>query len=67
MDREYWQVVAEEEDCKRLEFSTLEGNRWWKLMPIGALDAAPTFLANIMKLQMEWNTLAKECGLINVV
>ena len=33
---------------------------------MGALNAAPTFLANMMKLQMEWDTLAKERGLKTV-
>ena len=39
----YWQVVAEEEAHERLELFTPDGNRRWKLMPMGALNAAPTF------------------------
>ena len=33
---------------------------------MGALNPAPTFLAMMMKLQMEWDTLANERGLNNV-
>ena len=32
-------------------------------MPIGALNAAPTFVAMMIKPYMEWSTLAKERGL----
>ena len=35
-------------------------------MPMGSLNAAPTFLAMTMKLHMEWDTLAKERGFKNV-
>ena len=35
-------------------------------MPMGDLNAYPTFVATTMKLQMEWDTLAKELGLKNV-
>ena len=35
-------------------------------MPMWALNAAPTFVAMIMKLKMKWTTLAKERGLKNV-
>ena len=34
-------------------------------MPMGAINAAPTFVAIMMKLQMEWGTLSKERGLKN--
>ena len=32
-------------------------------MSMGTLDAAPIFVAMIMKLRMEWYTLSKERGL----
>ena len=35
-------------------------------MPMGDLSTAPTFLAMIIKLQLEWYTLAKDIGLKNV-
>ena len=58
-DSGYWQLVAEEEARERLALFTLDGNRRWKVMPMGPLNAAPTFLAIIMKLKMEWDTLSK--------
>ena len=34
---------------------------------MGGLNAAPTFVAMIMKLKMEWDTLANQRGIKNVV
>ena len=59
----YWKVVVEEEVHRRLEFFTLYGNWWWKVIPMEALDAAPTFVAMMTNLQMGWDKLAKERGL----
>ena len=50
MDIGYWKVVAEEEARERLAFFTPDRNRQWKVMPMGALNAAPKFVATIMKL-----------------
>ena len=33
------------------------------MIPMGDLDEAPTFATMLMKLQIEWDTLAKELGL----
>ena len=46
-----------------MEFFTLDGNQWCKVMPTGDLNSAPTFVAMMMKLQMEWDTLAEQRGL----
>ena len=62
MDSGYWQVVAEEKALKRLAFFSLDENRRWKVMPMGDLTAALTFVVMTMKLIMEWDTLAKERG-----
>ena len=35
-------------------------------MPMGDLNAAPTFVAIMMNLQMEWDTLSKDHRLENV-
>ena len=59
MDSGHWQVVSEEEDCERLEFFTPYRKRQWKVFPMGDLNADPTFVEIIIKLQMEWNTLSK--------
>ena len=66
MDSGYWQVLAEDEALKRLAFFTPYGKRQWKVMPMRSLNAAPTFLAIMMKLKIESDTLAKEFGLENV-
>ena len=65
MDSGYLKVVIEEEVSKIMAFFTPYRNLRWKVMPMGSLNMAPKFVAMMMKLQMEWYTLAKECGLKN--
>ena len=60
MDSGYWKVVAEEEARERLEFFTPYGKRWWRVIHMGSLNVAPTCVAMVMKLHMEWYTLSKE-------
>ena len=62
----YWQVVSEEEALKRHAFFTPDVKWQWKMIPIGSLNAAPTFVAMAMKLQIKWYELSKERGLKNV-
>ena len=62
----YWQVVSEDEARERLAFFAPGRKLRWKVMHVGALNAATTFVAIMMKLHMEWDTLAKERGLENV-
>ena len=50
MDSGYWKVVAEKKDHEILEFFTPHGKWRWKVMPMGALNASPTFVALMMKL-----------------
>ena len=59
IDSGYWKVVAEEEARKILSFFTRYGNQRGKLIPMWALNVAPTFVVMVMKLKMEWYTLAK--------
>ena len=49
-----------------MELLTPDGKRRLKVMTMGSLNEYPTFVAMTMKLQMEWDTLAKEHGLKNV-
>ena len=59
----YWKLVSENEARKRLTLFTPDGKRWWKVIPMGDLNAAPTFVLNVMKLQMKWDTLDNKRGL----
>ena len=63
MDSGYCQVVVEEMAQERLELFIPDGKWRRKLMPMGALNKAKTFVAMAMKIEMEWNTFAKERGL----
>ena len=66
MDSGYWKEVAEEEARKRLAFFTPDRKWRCKVMPMGDLNAAPIFVAIMMTLHMERDTLSKEHGLKNV-
>ena len=59
MDSCYWQVGAEEEAREILSLFTPDRKWRWKVMPIGDLNSAPQFVAMMIKLYMEWDTLAK--------
>ena len=56
----------EEDARERLAFFTPYGKWLLEVIPMGALNSDPKFVAMIMKLQMEWDTLAKERGLKTV-
>ena len=58
MESGYCQLVAEEEAREILALFTLYVKWQWKVIPMGALNTAPTFVAMKMKLQMEWDTLS---------
>ena len=66
MDSGYFQVVIEEDAQEILALFVLDRKIRCKMMHMGDLGLDPTFIAMMMKLQMEWDTLAKECGLENV-
>ena len=51
---------------KGLALFTPYGNIRQKVMPMGALNVAPTFVAMMTKLQMEWYALSKESDFKNV-
>jgi hypothetical protein len=63
LDSGYWQILAEKEARTRLAFFTPDGKKRWKVMPMGALNSAATFVAMMQKLQQQWDTLAKERGI----
>ena len=44
IDSGYWQVLAEGEAWQTLSFFIPDGKRQWKVIPMGALYAAPTFI-----------------------
>ena len=67
MESGYWKVVEEEEARERLALFYPDGKRLRKVMPMGDLNADPSFVAMMMKLQIEWDKLVKESGLKNVV
>ena len=52
MDSEYFQVLVEEDARERLAFFTPYGKWLLEVIPMGALNASPTFLAMMINLKM---------------
>ena len=52
-------MVVEEYAQERLEFFTLDMNKWWKVMPTGVLNLPVDFLEIIIKIQNKLNVLSK--------
>ena len=65
LDSGYWQVVAEKEAREKLAFFTPDGKKRWKVMPMGALNSASTFVAMMMELQRQWQALAEDRGIVD--
>jgi hypothetical protein len=63
LDSGYWQIASDMEARARLAFFTPTGKKRWKVMPMGALNSAATFVAMMTKLQHKWDRLAKERGI----
>ena len=63
IDSGYWQVVTDEKEREILELFVPDRKRQRKVIPTGELNPAPIFVAMMMKLQMEWDTLSKERGI----
>ena len=55
-------MVLPKEAREKLYFFKPDGKKRWKLMPMGALNSAPVFVAMILELQGRWNKLAVERG-----
>ena len=58
MDSGYWQIVAEPEAWAWLAFFTPKGKKRQTVMPMGALNSAPTFISMMLTLREHWNLLA---------
>ena len=50
MDSGYGKILSEEEAHERLVNFTPDRNWQWKVIPMGELNAAPTFVAIMMNL-----------------
>ena len=59
----YWKVIAKDEAQERLQFFNLYRKQRWKVMTMGALKTAPTFVEIMVDLQKEWDTLDNDIKL----
>jgi hypothetical protein len=63
LDSGYWQIEAEPSSRAKLAFFTPTGKKRWTVMPMGATNAHPVFVALVTKFKAEWDAKAKRRGL----
>ena len=63
LDSGYWQIEAEPSSRAKLAFFTPTGKKRWTVMPMGATNAHPVFVALVSKFKEEWDAKAKRRGL----
>ena len=63
LDSGYWQIEAEASSRAKLAFFTPTGKKRWTVMPMGATNAHPVFVALISKFKQEWDAKAERRGL----
>ena len=63
LDSGYWQIKVEASSKAKLAFFTPTGKKRFTVMPMGATNAHPVFVALVSKFKKEWDNLAKELGL----
>ena len=63
LDSGYWQIKVEDSSKAKLAFFTPTGKKRFTVMPMGATNAHPVFVALVCKFQKEWNALAITDGL----
>ena len=65
LDSGYWQINTEKSSRPKLAFFTPEGKKRWTVMPMGATNAHPVFVALISKFKKEWDKTAEALKLQN--
>jgi RNase H-like domain found in reverse transcriptase/Integrase zinc binding domain/Reverse transcriptase (RNA-dependent DNA polymerase) len=63
LDSGYWQIEAEPASRSKLAFFTPNGKKRWTVMPMGATNAHPVFVAFVSRMKIQWDKLAEQQGL----
>jgi hypothetical protein len=63
LDCGYWQVKLDKMSQEKTAFYVPDGKKHWKVMPMGATNAHPFFVAMAERMRFEWNQLAKTRGI----
>jgi hypothetical protein len=58
LDCRYWQVALDKASQDKTAFYTPSGKKHWTVMPMGATNAHPFFIAMINEMQAVWNDQA---------
>lgn len=61
----YWQTALTESSRAKTAFFILDENKCWNVMPMGATNAQPTFVAMAVALKIEWTKLVVGLDKIN--
>ena len=67
LDSGYWQIETEPSSKAKLAFFTPNGKKRWTVMPMGATNAHPVFVALISKFKKEWDQKAIQRGLTRFI
>jgi hypothetical protein len=59
LDCGYWQVQLDKASRDKTAFYTPEGKKHWMVMPMGATNAQPFFIAMVGDMRKAWNALAE--------
>jgi hypothetical protein len=59
LDCGYWQVALDKASQDKTAFYTPSGKKHWTVMPMGATNAHPFFIAMINEMQAVWNNQAE--------
>ena len=63
LDSGYWQILVESSSKAKLAFFTPTGKKRFLVMPMGATNAHPVFVALVSKFKKEWDAMARQQGL----
>jgi hypothetical protein len=63
LDCGYWQVKLDKMSQEKTVFYVTDGKKHWKVMPMGATNAHPFFVAIVERMHFEWKQLAKTRGI----
>jgi hypothetical protein len=63
LDCGYWQVKLDKMSQKKTAFYVPDGKKHWKVMPMGATNAHPFFIAMVERMRFKSNQLAKSRGI----
>jgi hypothetical protein len=63
LDCGYWQMKLDKQSQEKTAFYVPDGKKHWGVMPMGATNAHPFFVAMVERMRFEWNQRATNKGI----